>query len=272
MGDPEQIFGKKSTILITGASSGIGAALALHLASYGARLALMARRHDRLEQVAQDVKEAGGQPLILVGDVTDLNAVAEAHRKVLEGFGPVSVAFLNAGVGGETRVDDFSAAEVKTIFDVNVMGIANWLEVLLPSMLEQKEARLVAISSLAGARGLPGSAAYCGSKAAVSAMLESLQVDTVKRELKISIVEPGFVRSEITARNKFPMPFIMDGESAARVICDGVAEGQPWIRFPWPLAAAVRVLRYLPAGLYKHVGGSLAGQRSPKRADEGNEP
>lgn len=255
---PENLYGPNASILITGASSGIGAAMAEHLAQYGGRIALLARREDRLQQVAEGVRASGASAMVLPCDVTDLQAVRAAHEQLVQQQGPVSVAVLNAGIGQTVNIDRFEAAVFKRVFDVNVMGVVNCIEVVLPSMLEQRRGTIIGISSLAATRGVPGNGPYCASKAALSRLLESLRIEAKPRGVQVSIVEPGFVRSELTDRNEFPMPFLLDTEPAVRLICDAVAEGQGRIRFPWPFATMVRLLGSLPDALYERVGAAVA--------------
>ncbi len=253
MVEPRLLYGSSQSILITGASSGIGAGLAEHLAGYGGQIALFARRAERLEEVAERVAAAGAQPLVLVGDVTDPASVAAAHERLTEAQGPVDVAFLNAGVGDSFSVDRFTAARVKALFEVNVFGVTNWLEHLLPPMLERQSGTLVGISSLAGHRGGPMSGAYSASKAAVSTLLESIRLEVRTAGIVVTTVEPGFIRSELTDKNAFKMPFMVETEVAAQQIAAAAAEGRSVLRFPWQMAVAVKVLKTLPAGLYDRL-------------------
>jgi short-subunit dehydrogenase len=257
MAEARLLYGSSQSILITGASSGIGAALAEHVASYGGKIALLARRAERLEEVAARVAAAGAQPLVLVGDVADPESVAAAHQELVDAQGPVDVAFLNAGVGDSFSVDRFTAARVRQMFDVNVFGVVNWLEHLLPPMLERQSGTLVGISSLAGHRGGPMAGAYSASKAAVSTLLESIRLEVRTAGIVVTTVEPGFIRSEMTDKNKFAMPFMVETEDAARQIADAAAEGRPMLRFPWQMAAAARVLKSLPISLYDRLAAKM---------------
>jgi short-subunit dehydrogenase len=248
-------------ILVTGASSGIGAALAEHLAAPGVRIALFARRRERLEELAQRVAAKGAEPLVLVGDVRDLESVQEAHGIIESKWRRVEAAFLNAGKGGIVSVTQFDAAEVRNIFEVNVLGIAHWLQCLLPPMLAARRGTLVGISSLGALRGLPGGGgAYSASKAAVTNLMESVRVEARPHGIAVCTVEPGFVKTEMTAPNKFKMPFLMEPADAARVICEGVARGKAVIRFPWPVAAAMALVRWMPNGIYDRIAGGAAAE------------
>jgi short-subunit dehydrogenase len=257
---PETVY-KHRSILITGASSGIGAELAVQLAAHGARLGLCARRASELEQVAERVKAAGGRALPLSCDVADPAAVKQAHAELVAAHGPVEVAFLNAGIGDTTSVKNFEAARVKRLFEVNVFGVAYWLEAIFPAMREAGSGVVAVTSSLAAARGTPGTGAYAASKAALSSLLESLQADARRYGIQISILEPGFIRTPMTDKNKFKMPFLIDVSEAASLTLERVAEGQAWIRFPWQMAAVMQVIRHLPAPVYDGLGKRLLGKR-----------
>lgn len=257
MPSPSYVYGKEKSILITGASSGIGAELALHLAQYGGKIALQARRRVRLEAVAEQVRAKGASALVLEGDVTDPAQVTAQAAQLKDEQGPVDVAFLNAGLGKPTALTRFNGAKWRRMFEINVFGVINWLDALLPDMLQLERGIVAITSSLAGQCGLPGSGAYSATKAAVSTLAESLRVEARPRGIQISSIEPGFIRSELTEDNKFPMPFLMDTDEAVRIIADEVAEGAPVIRFPWQMSAAIATLRALPTPLYNLVGGMM---------------
>ncbi|MCC6751557.1 MAG: SDR family NAD(P)-dependent oxidoreductase [Deltaproteobacteria bacterium] len=266
MASPEALYGAGTSILITGASSGIGAVLAEHLAQYGGRLALVARRADRLEEVAAKVRAAGGEPLVIVADVSDASAVARAHAEIAERQGAVQVAFLNAGIGATMPIHRFKAEIPVRAMQVNYFGAVYWIEHLLPPMLERSAGVIVGISSLAALASMPANGGYSASKAALSNLLSSLRMEAAPRGLQISTVEPGFVRSELTDQNKTPMPFLMETLDAVRIICDEVADGRAVIRFPWPMSAALRVLQTIPRPLYERIGAAMAGKMTRKKS------
>src|SRR6266568_711822 len=155
-------------VLITGASSGIGRGLALELARRGARLGLLARRADELNRIVSEIEASDGIALPLPADITDVDAVSKAVAELREALGPI---------GGSKAADKLSAADVAKVINVNVIGVANSTTAVIPEMVTRGQGQLVIISSLAAYRGLPKSAAYCASKAAVSAFAESLRVD-----------------------------------------------------------------------------------------------
>jgi short-subunit dehydrogenase len=263
MPTPESTYGKDRSILITGASSGIGEAMADHLAPYGGKLALVARRGEELERVADRVRQQGGQPLVHACDVTDLEAVRAAHAAVVGAQGPVDVAFLNAGSGDSVSLPRFDARRLQRVFEVNVFGVINWMEALLPDMISRGGGILAATSSLAAGRGMPGVSVYSATKAALSSMLDGYRVEGKLYGIQITIVEPGFVRTPI-ARGQKGRYFELEVEPAARIIIDGVAEGKSLIRFPWQMAAAVQLLRHMPNALYDHLGSKIVHKRRDK--------
>jgi short-subunit dehydrogenase len=254
---PESIYGKDASILITGASSGIGAALAELLAGYGGKLALVARRVERLEEVADRVRARGAEPRVVPCDVTDRGAVREAHERILVDQGPVEVAFLNAGIGDHSKLTGFDAQRLVRMFEVNVFGVLYWMEAILPDMISRGRGTLVPTSSLAAARGMPGAAGYAATKAAVSSLFEGYRAEARRHGLQVTVVEPGFVRTEIKRKAK-KLPFLVDAEPTAQIIAEGVAEGRSLIRFPWQTAAAMQLLRHLPDSLFDRV---MAGRR-----------
>lgn len=254
---PQSIYGKDVSILITGASSGIGAALAVHLAQYGGKIALVARRLEKLEAVARQVSDAGGQPLVLAGDVTAPIDVARNHQQIVARQGAVDVAFLNAGVGEPAPLTRFDGARVRKLLEVNIIGVTNWLATLLPDMIERDRGILAVVSSLAAARGLPGSGPYSASKAAVSTIMESLRIEARDTGIQLSTIEPGFIKSEMTERNKFPMPFLLDADPAVRIMADEVAGGADVIRFPWQMALLLGTFKHMPDAIYRMVGARM---------------
>ncbi len=253
-------------VLVTGASSGIGAAIAEHLAAPGVRIALFARRKEKLDQVAQRLSAKGAETLSVEGDVCDLAAVQAAHAQIEAKWQRVDAAFLNAGRGTYVPIERFDAAEVRRIFEVNVLGIAHWLHCLLPPMLAAGRGTLVGISSLAANRGMAGgSGAYSASKAAVTNLMEAVRVEARDYGVKVCTVEPGFVKSEMTAPNKFSMPFLMETADAAQIICDGAARGKAMIRFPGPMAAGMALLRWMPNAIYDRLANRVMGADAPTK-------
>jgi len=240
-------------LLITGASSGIGRGLALEYARGGARIALCARRPAELDAVAAEVRAAGGQALCIPVDVSDTDAAAEAVRRADRELGGLDMVVANAGRGDTKLGTRLTWQDVGPVLDVNVSGAMATLVAAIPVCLAQKHGHLVGVSSLAGSRGLPTSAAYSASKAALSTFLESLRIDLAPAGIRVTDVQPGFVATPINEHASHPMPFKWPVERAARHIA-GKLEGAPAVvAFPFPLVLATRLARLLPAFLYDRV-------------------
>jgi NAD(P)-dependent dehydrogenase (short-subunit alcohol dehydrogenase family) len=238
------------TVLITGASSGIGRALAVEYARGGASLALCARREGELEQTGAEARAAGGSATCIPLDVTDVDAVAEAVRRSERDLGSLDMVVANAGRGDTQLGTRLTWADVGPVFDVNVRGAIGTLVAAIPVFVAQQHGHLVGVSSLAGIRGLPTSAAYSASKAALSAFLESLRIDLAPVGIRVTDVQPGFVATPINEHARHPMPFRWPVEKAARYIVRRLDGGPPTIAFPWQLALAARIGRILPAWIY----------------------
>jgi short-subunit dehydrogenase len=269
MTSPARFYSPSTVVLVTGASSGIGAAVARHLGRYGCRLALFARRADELAAVAREVEAAGGTALVVPGDVRNLEEVRAAHERVAREVGPVEVAFLNAGIGDLTTITRFSAERIRRLFEVNVIGLVNWLDTLLPAMVERRRGTIVGTSSLARDRGLPTNGPYAASKAAVSVMLEALRVEGVACGIKVVTFEPGFVKTPLTAKHKFKMPYLLEADDAAARLCRAVAAGERVVRFPLPLALLSRATGLLPPVIADRLAARVSRGAKKSRTAEG---
>jgi short-subunit dehydrogenase len=244
---------KEKVVLITGASSGIGRALALELGKRGARLGLTARRGEELLRLAEEVGRAGGEALALPADVRDPEALKAAAERVRERWGRVDVLVANAGMSTTTAGTRLDAGEVGNVISINVLGVVNSVAAVLPGMLERGAGHLVAISSLASYRGMPKSGAYSASKAAVSTFFESLRVDLRKSHIDVTTIHPGFIRTPMTAGRKKKLPFLLEPDDAACRIIKAIERRARTYAFPWQLASLVRVLRHMPGTLYDRL-------------------
>jgi NAD(P)-dependent dehydrogenase (short-subunit alcohol dehydrogenase family) len=238
------------SVLVTGASSGIGRALALEYARGGAHVAVCARRASELESLAAQVRELGAAALCLPVDVRDVDASAEAVRRADRELGGLDIVIANAGRGDLRHGSRLTWEHVGPVLDVNVRGAMATLVAAIPIFLAQQRGHLVGVSSLAGLRGLPMSAAYSASKAALSTFLESLRIDLAPAGVHVTDVQPGFVRTPMTEHSKHPMPLIWPSDRAARHIVRRLERAPAVIAFPWPLALAVRLGRLLPPSVY----------------------
>jgi short-subunit dehydrogenase len=242
-------------VLVTGATSGLGREIAVQLARRGWQIALSGRRPEKLKEAAAAVREAGGEALELLGAVDVPEDVKNHHAKILEAWGGVDWAILNAGVGDSQDAREFSAENVRWTMDINVMGAAYWLEALIPGMIAQGAGKIAGVSSIAGFRGLPKAGAYCASKAALTTLLESTRVDLRDTGVEVLTVCPGFVKSELTDRNDpRDMLFLLETTDGASRIIRGIEAGRKLIHFPWQLSMLmIYIVHNLPNWLYDVV-------------------
>jgi NADP-dependent 3-hydroxy acid dehydrogenase YdfG len=237
---------KDGAAWVTGASAGIGRATALALADRGWTVHATARSRDALEALAA---ERPGKIIPQPGDVTDTSRMAEIVRAI-EADTPLALAILNAGVYLPMRAQEFDAAQAAKTFDVNLTGVANCLDPVLKTMIARKHGHVALTASVAGYRGLPRAAAYSATKAALIAMAEALAFDLIDLNVRISVLNPGFVQTEATAVNDFEMPFLMTPETAARRIVEGLAKPGFEIAFPRRFALILRTIGLLPNRAY----------------------
>ena len=236
-------------VFITGASSGIGAALARHYAGAGAALGLFARRGDALARIAAALAPA--TTLTYPGDVRDAAALAEAACDFIARAGVPDVVIANAGVSRGTTTDiadDLAAFEA--VIDTNMLGMVRTFSPFLAAMRARGTGTLAGVASVAGFRGLPGSGAYSASKAAAICYLESLRVELRGSGLHVVTLCPGYVATPMTARNPYRMPFLMDVDVAARGMARAIAAHRRFHVLPWQMAMAGHVLRWLPDSVY----------------------
>lgn len=241
-----------ATVWVVGASSGIGAALAAELDARGASVAVTARRKDRLDELSR------GRMAVVPADVTDPDAVDAAAEEVRRVLGEPDVVVLNAGFWEQTDASAWDRDVFARHVEVNLLGMNNCLGAVLPGMVARGHGRIVGVASVAGYRGLPGAEAYGATKAAQLTMLEALRVALRPRGVTVTTVAPGFVRTELTAKNDFPMPFIVEPERAARAICDGLERGRQEIVFPLPMALLMKAARLVPVRAWTAALGRTA--------------
>jgi short-subunit dehydrogenase len=239
-------------VLVTGASSGIGRGLGVALAKRGAAVGLLARRAEALEEIVDEIEAAGGRAIALPADVTEPDQVRSAACALRRKFGYIDVLVANAGVGATTYAVDLCEKEVAELIKVNVIGVVNSVTAVMPHMIERGQGQLVAISSLASYRGLPKSAAYCASKAAVSALFESLRIDLMGTGIDVTIIHPGFIKTPLTAGRK-RMPYLMELEDAVAKMVHAIEKRKKSYAFPWQLANIVRACMLMPIPLYDWI-------------------
>ena len=240
---------------VTGASGGIGRALALRMAQDGVHVALAARRLPALREVTEEIAAAGGTARAYALDVRDPNAVAARVAEAEADLGPLDLVVANAGVAKGRWSGKLTFADCENTLDVNVRGAVATLLAPLPGMLARGRGRLVGISSISAYRGLPKFAAYSASKAFLSAFLEVLRVDLARTGVRVSDIRPGYVRTGMTGRARPPL--IMSADAAAHRIWRAIERGRSVYAFPYPMAATMRTLRRLPAPIYDRVAARL---------------
>lgn len=249
-------FWKDKIVLLTGASSGIGEALALEMAKRGAILGLLARRENLLQELAAKCERAGTKARIFSCDITDETAVKDAAESLRNEFGRIDILIANAGIGGNAKhAKDLSPQDFRRVIDTNLNGSVNSVAAVLTQMLDRGEGQIVAISSLAGFRGLPKSAAYCASKAGMTAFFESVRLDVQKRGVSVSIIQPGFIKTPLTSGRKNKMPFLMELDDSIPLFLKAIEKKKKFAAFPWQLATFVRAGRIFPAWLYDKIAG-----------------
>lgn len=234
--------------LITGASSGLGAALAKRLSSAGTRLSLLARDHDRLSAVAADCVAAGAETEICVCDVTDGEAM-ERSIALCDDKLPIDLVVANAGIGGAASLainGSETSVSARQIIETNLIGVINTIAPLAPRMAARQRGRVVIVSSVAGLVGLPQSPSYCASKAALQTYAVSLRRMLAPVGVQVSVVVPGFIDTPMSASLPLAKPLMWTAEKAAATIAEGIRTGRREIKFPWPLVAVARLVGALP--------------------------
>jgi short-subunit dehydrogenase len=240
-------------ILLTGASSGIGYSLAKSLPKENCSLALISRRKNILDGLAEELKPKVQKVITYSCDVGDEKEANKIYSQIKNDFGKVDIAILNAGFSHRADVKNYSVEIARNIFDVNVFGIINFVEQLIPDFIQRKEGMIVGVSSLAEARGFPKSGFYNASKSAASLMLESLRVELKPYNIKVLTVKPGFVRTPMTDKNDFHMPFLMDVDRAAKIIIDGIKKEKHIIQFPLTTVIGSKIIKLLPDWLFDYL-------------------
>ncbi len=244
-------------VLITGASTGIGKAIAQKLINENCKLVLLSRRTELIKEYLNQSPTANHQTLIIKCDVSNKDEVASAYKQIIEKFGKIDVAILNAGVGHNVTVENYNSRFAEETFGANIFGIVYWVEQMLPEFVKRKEGIIVGVSSLADNRGYSGSGFYGASKAAASIYLEGLRVELKRYGIKVITVKPGFVKTPMTDKNKFKMPFLMEPDKAAHIIIDGIKKEKRIIQFPWQMVLLTRLVGIMPGSLYEWVAGKL---------------
>ncbi len=249
-----------NAIFITGASSGIGEALAVRLAAPGRNLGLLARREEELQRVAAQCRSRGATVSIFPVDVRDSGVVQSAARRFLRAVGRVDVVIANAGVSRRDNESPDEAYLSRQIIETNLLGVINTLAPFIDEMDRAGSGSLVAISSVAGVRGLPNVGAYSASKAAVNTWMESLRI-RLRGRVHVMTVCPGFVATPMTASNRFRMLWLITADDAAARIERGIERKNPVLVFPVPMRVLAAITRLMPRAVFEAVAAWAARRR-----------
>lgn len=250
-------------VFITGASSGIGQALAARFAAAGYRLALVARRGDEVRAWAETQGLRGAAAMVYAADVRDVAAITAAGRACIEQQGVPDVVIANAGISIGMDTADYDDLEVmRSVYETNNLGMAATFQPFVTPMCERRHGTLVGIASVAGIRGLPGHGAYCSSKAAVIAYCESLRGEMRSSGVKVVTLLPGYIETPLTQGNSYSMPFLMKADAFADRSFNAIVAGTRYRVIPWQMGWVAGLMRALPNALFDRL---LAGRPRKKR-------
>jgi len=257
---------KGALVYITGASSGIGQALAARFARAGYRLALVARRGAETEAWCRAQGWSEARWAVYAADVRDVDAITAAGRSCLERQGLPAVVIANAGISIGFDTAHFSDLEVmRRTFETNNLGMAATFQPFVTPMRRQRAGTLVGIASVAAIRGLPGHGAYCASKSAVVSYCESLRGESRRFGIRVVTLLPGYVDTPLTAGNRYAMPFQMTAEAFADRAFAAIEAGDSYRVIPWPMAIVAKVMRLLPNGLFDRLAANRG--RKPRQGE-----
>jgi len=243
---------KNSVILLTGASSGIGNQLAKDLAKEGAKLALVSRRVDLLETVAAEISQ-NSEVKVYKCDITNRPEVERIFNQIKSDFKKIDIAFLNSGVAYRSSVLDYNSRDAEITFNTNVLGAIYCIEQVLNDFMIEKRGVIIGVSSLGDGKGFPKSGFYSASKAAFTILLESMRIELKKYNVKVVTVKPGFVKTAMTDKNEFEMPFLMSVEKASKIIIDGLKKDKRIIEFPIGTTIGAKILRMMPTRWFEYL-------------------
>lgn len=238
-------------VFITGASSGIGAALAKHYASQGATLGLVARRGELLQELAAKLNAPVATYAL---DVRNADALDQAAQDFIGRFGVPDIVIANAGISRGTLTENKEdSVAFRAIMDINVLGMVHTFQPFIAAMRQAGKGSLVGIASVAGIRGLPGAGAYSASKAAVISYLESLRVEMAPSGIHVTTIVPGYIRTPMTEVNTYKMPFLMEADVAAVKFAKAIANKRRFVVIPWQMGCLARFMRFIPPFLWDWV-------------------
>ena len=244
----------KKTIWITGGSTGIGKALAIKFASKGWNVAISARRENLLKEISDNNENIHGFPL----DVTDKSMCKEVFEQIIDKFKDIDICFFSTGTWNPKKEKDIDVEQIEDVFKVNFFGTLNSIKAVEEYFKNKKEGIITIVSSIAGYRGLPNSTGYGPSKSALNNLAESLYFDFKRSNVRVCLVSPGFIKTPMTDKNDFKMPFLKTKEYAAERIYDGLINSNVFeIHFPKSLTLILKILSFLPSKIYFSLVGKM---------------
>ena len=261
-------FWLEKCVLITGASSGIGRALARHVAARGARVGLLARRRAELELLADEITSNGGAAAAAEADVFDADAVRAAVAVVEQALGPCDVAVANAGILRTCPGYNFNIDNANAMVATNVQGVINTVGAVLPDMVRRREGHICAVASIAALLGLPTAGVYSASKAAVVTLMESLRIDLRRFGIKVTTICPGFIDTPLIAnQDRRTLHFLLSAEEGARRIARALERGRAEAWFPWQTWFLARAARAMPQWVYTRIMSRLASAKGERNGE-----
>ena len=252
---------KNQNVIIFGSSQGIGEALVYEYASHGSNLVLLSRNVKANQRISEGINSNGGNSFFLKCDVSQLEQVREGIDFSLSKLGTIDLAIINSGMTIRQWVKDFNSENFKKVFETNTFGIAHALECLIPIMKKQGYGKIAGVTSLADVRGYPGSSGYSASKAAATRLLESARIELKKFNIRVITVKPGFVKTPMTDKNEFIMPFKIRPERAARIIRKGIRKGKSIVQFTRGTVILTKLSEFAPNWLFDPALRVLRGKK-----------
>jgi short-subunit dehydrogenase len=244
----------KKTIWITGGSTGIGKALAIKFASKGWNVAVSARREELLNELSDQYENISAFPL----DVTDKQKCAEVFDQIKKKYEDIDICFFSTGTWNPKKEKEIDIEQIEEVFKINFFGTVNTIKAVEQYFRDRKKGTITIVSSIAGYRGLPNSTGYGPSKSALNNLAESLYFDFKRFGVRVCLVSPGFIKTPMTDKNDFKMPFIKTADYAANKIYDGLINKNVFeIHFPKSLTIMLKILSFLPSKLYFSLVGQM---------------
>ena len=241
---------KNKTILITGTTSGIGAALVNELINYDCKIISVSRNSEKL---FRQKKSAPGKIETFVCDFTNFDEIKNIYSEIKSNYGIPDVVVLNAGIANKSSIENFDLSENLKIINTNLSANVVFCNLLLPDFINRNSGIIAGVSSLADNRAYSLSSLYSASKSALSIFFEGLAIEAEKYNFTISTIRPGFVKSQITDKNEFHMPFLMDGNKAAKIIVKGLIKEKRYIQFPFMTYFLTRIFRFIPNNIFEKL-------------------